>query len=86
MRFDKARCAPAVAERRRDGYWTLIVFRCPWCGGVHRHGGGDGESPELGYKAANCNGESYSLALIERSAIPEFADVCTREKKADGGN
>lgn len=71
--FDDAPAAPVIAERRSDGYWSLTVFRCPWCGGVHRHGGGDGAAPQLGHKTSNCCGKGCRLVLVERSTS---ADVC----------
>ncbi len=37
-----------------DGVWSLSI-KCPYCGGVHRHGGGPtSEPPALGHRVTHC--------------------------------
>lgn len=58
----------ARAIRRSDGIWDLFI-RCPFCGKEHHHGGGDGDTPDYGYRAAHCTGTrreylSYKIVPI----------------------
>lgn len=50
--------APTTIKRTtcRDGstLWSLVVARCPFCGGRHTHGGGSGERPLLGMRESHC--------------------------------
>ncbi|WP_415947739.1 hypothetical protein [Streptomyces sp. KLOTTS4A1] len=50
------------AERVSTGtgpYWLLVVDRCPLCSHSHRHGGGDGERPSYGHRAAHCGRRDF---------------------------
>ncbi len=46
--------ALTTARRCRCGVWALTVLICPFCGKTHHHGGGDGDTPTLGHRAAHC--------------------------------
>ena len=45
--------AYATATRGRE-CWGLTIAFCPFCGRVHRHGGGDGPAPVFGHRVAHC--------------------------------
>src|SRR5688500_13705943 len=48
----------------RSGTWILVVSRCPFCGKRHSHGGGNGDTPDLGARRAHCitgPGGTYEL-------------------------
>jgi hypothetical protein len=53
----------------------LLVPRCPHsnCHQAHHHGGGTGENPILGCKAAPCGGPGYELKLIHHDEIPTIS-------------
>lgn len=59
----KARCV----KNKRDGVWDLFI-KCPYCGEKHHHGGGIGETPNLGFRAAHCAG-SGTVELREYELI-----------------
>jgi hypothetical protein len=42
---------PTVTATRHD---SQLVVRCPWCGGQHRHGGGQCPGDGDGHRAAHC--------------------------------
>ncbi len=42
------------ARRASDGVFDLVVLKCPYCGRVHLHGGGNGEQPILGHRLSHC--------------------------------
>jgi len=47
---------PEVAtyvERAADGFWDLVI-QCPYCGDLHRHGGGGDADPVLGQRLSHC--------------------------------
>jgi len=50
---------PAYAERHRDGTWDLLLT-CPYCGAIHRHGGGTGRLPSLGHRVGHCVGRDHA--------------------------
>ena len=51
-------------RRALDGFWRLVVPRCPFCGGKHLHGGGNGVVPHVGHRVADCTrGTGYYLTL-----------------------
>ncbi len=50
------------ARRCDDGVWSLIVERCPYCGGKHLHGGGGGECPIYGTRGAHCGNEGLGMS------------------------
>ncbi len=59
----------ARAVRRRDGIWDLYIT-CPYCGKKHHHGGGDGERPNLGSRAAHCGPDAPDhRSLLEYELI-----------------
>ena len=64
--------ASTVARRCRCGLWALTVPVCPICGKTHQHGGGDGDAPTLGHRAAHCAKpgipSGYVLALESEGA------------------
>ncbi len=43
----------SAARPKGPKYWSL-QFVCPFCGRQHRHGGGDGETPDGGHRVAHC--------------------------------
>ena len=58
--------ASAVATRRCDGSWSLVVPVCPICCGEHFHGGGFGDAPSFGHRASHCGrGDSQGYILVE---------------------
>lgn len=40
--------------------WTLAAT-CPYCEGLHKHGGGIGETPMFGHRVAHCGKGGYQL-------------------------
>lgn len=46
---------PTYIERNEDSeYWALYI-RCPYCGDLHQHGGGDlAGPPDLGHRLSHC--------------------------------
>ncbi len=67
--FQSPHSSPVVPCRARwipsrfqpnGGSWHLTVLACPFCSGKrpvrHFHGGGDGEWPDAGHRAADCIG------------------------------
>jgi len=60
------------AVRRRDGIWDLYIT-CPYCGKKHHHGGGDGDRPNLGSRAAHCSGTKKPEELREYELVPEVS-------------
>lgn len=65
----KTPIAYAVPRRGRDGIWPLIVDRCPLCGQRHSHGGGNGDAPVFGCRAAHCmttGAGSYRLVEVRK--------------------
>lgn len=54
---------PRVA-RSWDGTWLLMI-RCPWCGKLHTHGGGDGEEPgRFGARISHCRTGDQAVYII----------------------
>jgi hypothetical protein len=56
----------ATAHRVR-GVWIIKVI-CPYCGGKHTHGGGDGPVPHVGHRIAHCRDgttRGYFIKLAE---------------------
>lgn len=52
-------------RRALDGFWRLVVPRCPFCGGKHFHGGGAGSVLHIGHRVADCGkgASGYYLTL-----------------------
>lgn len=63
LNVSKLPLAQATAKRARDGIWSLTVSTCPFCREKHQHGGGAGERPSLGSRAADCHGGQYELEV-----------------------
>ncbi len=60
------------AVRRRDGIWDLHIT-CPYCGKKHHHGGGEGNRPNLGSRAAHCSGTCglyRTRGVLEYELVP----------------
>ena len=63
MNTDETQSATAVMRRCRENW--LIRACCPFCGGVHHHGGGPVEGvPDGGLRLADCGAGCYRLALV----------------------
>jgi len=65
--FDEIPKVKTRAIRRRDGIWDLYLT-CPYCGKEHHHGGGDGQRPNLGFRASHCTGTRRGL--LEYELVP----------------
>lgn len=64
--FRDAPDAPVWADTAKNGSVDLVVLRCPYCGGEHRHGGADKGATltdYLGGRVAHCSG------LIEQAGF-----------------
>jgi hypothetical protein len=65
-----AYCRPERISTSTGPYWLLTIDRCPLCRRQHRHGGGDGERPSYGHRAAHCGGQTlngYWLQPVEEA-------------------
>lgn len=54
-------------RRSWEGTW-LFTTRCPYCKGLHRHGGGNGPEPYFGNRFSDCahdRGGTYDLVAVE---------------------
>jgi hypothetical protein len=63
----------AIAWCERSKYWSLTVLRCPFCQGRHFHGGGDGETPDLGFRASHCATRESGTYELVPAAESEWA-------------
>jgi hypothetical protein len=55
---------PVTAKRLRSGVWQLTFSEpCPFCGRIHRHGGGTGAEPFMGNGVwfAHCAGSHVPI-------------------------
>jgi hypothetical protein len=56
--------------REGSGFWEL-TFECPYCGLLHRHGGGTDREPLLGHRVSHCSYEppafEHGYVLVEGS-------------------
>jgi hypothetical protein len=58
----------SAQRSQKSGIWILALQRCPFCGRRHSHGGGDGETPDLGARLSHCHdrrSETYELVLAD---------------------
>lgn len=71
--------APTIARRTADGSWTLTC-RCPICSKRHTHGGGSGDTPNLGHRVAHClRPESKGYILVAAPADHELHDEAKKD-------
>jgi len=64
--------AQVVSLKSNNTIWNIRVL-CPFCGGIHKHGGGYVTSkPTLGERGSHCGRGSYILRVdpaIEANAL-----------------
>lgn len=53
-----------VVYMKFDNVWTVKV-RCPYCGSIHKHGGGNSKKPFLGHRSSHCARGEYVMVLKE---------------------
>lgn len=50
------------AKSCKSNFHWVIRVRCPYCGGIHSHGGGaESTAPYSGHRAADCGKGGYYL-------------------------
>ena len=61
--------ADIITLESKKTYWAIRVM-CPYCGVVHKHGGGTvAENPVLGERSSHCSRGEYVLMITEDSVV-----------------
>jgi hypothetical protein len=61
--------ANAQLKKLSDGF-SLIIKKCPFCGGTHRHGGGSLDDPRgplsfQGFRSSDCGRGQYYVVITD---------------------
>jgi len=51
-----------------DGIWRMVVH-CPYCSCLHKHGGGNGVRPSLGWRGADCGKGEYIVVFRKETCV-----------------